>query len=149
MPVRTGSIAELNLITERPATVQQVNDCFRQAAAAAPLKGVMGVLEDEWASSRIVGDPLSSIIDLPLTHGAGGHAVRWRPGTTTRWATPRAWPRRRRSWRGSKARFSAHAHVRRFVRKRHVRRAGAHVRVRTKGMSLGLLLVQYSKYAAE
>ena len=31
----------------------------------------MGVLEDEWASSRIVGDPHSSIIDLPLiaVHG--------------------------------------------------------------------------------
>jgi glyceraldehyde 3-phosphate dehydrogenase len=27
----------------------------------------MGVLEDEWASSRILGDPHSSIIDLPLT----------------------------------------------------------------------------------
>ena len=27
----------------------------------------MGVLEDEWASSRIVGDPHSSIVDLPLT----------------------------------------------------------------------------------
>src|SRR5512139_3281487 len=66
VPTRTGSIAELNLITERPATAQQVNDCFRQAAAAAPLKDVMGVLEGEWPSARIVGDPLSSIIDLPL-----------------------------------------------------------------------------------
>ena len=27
----------------------------------------MAVLEDEWASSRIVGDPHSSIVDLPLT----------------------------------------------------------------------------------
>jgi len=67
VPVRTGSIAELNLITERPATAEQVNDCFRQAAAAAPLKDIMGVLEGEWPSARIVGDPLSSIIDLPLT----------------------------------------------------------------------------------
>jgi glyceraldehyde 3-phosphate dehydrogenase len=36
-----------------------------------PLKGVMSVLEHEWASSRIVGDLHSSIVDLPLTavHG--------------------------------------------------------------------------------
>jgi glyceraldehyde 3-phosphate dehydrogenase len=27
----------------------------------------MDVLEGEWASARIVGDPHSSIIDLPLT----------------------------------------------------------------------------------
>ncbi len=67
VPTRTGSIAELNLITERPVTVEVVNDAFRKAAATAPLKGVMGVLEEEWASSRIVGDPHSSIVDLPLT----------------------------------------------------------------------------------
>jgi glyceraldehyde 3-phosphate dehydrogenase len=67
VPTRTGSIAELNLLTERPATVEQVNDAFRRAAATPPLKGIMGVLEDEWASSRILGDSHSSIVDLPLT----------------------------------------------------------------------------------
>ena len=67
VPTRTGSIAELNLLTERPVTVEEVNDAFRKAAAVPPLKGVMGVLDDEWASSRIVGDPHSSIVDLPLT----------------------------------------------------------------------------------
>src|SRR5689334_6298169 len=67
VPVRTGSIAELNLLTEKPVTVQSVNDAFRKAAGEAPLKGIMGVLDDEWASSRIVGDSHSSIVDLPLT----------------------------------------------------------------------------------
>ena len=67
VPTRTGSIAELNLLTERPVTVEEVNDAFRKAAEVAPLKGVMAVLENEWASSRIVGDPHSSIVDLPLT----------------------------------------------------------------------------------
>ena len=67
VPTRTGSIAELNLLTERRVTVEEVNEAFRKAAATPPLKGVMGVLEDEWASSRIVGDPHSSIVDLPLT----------------------------------------------------------------------------------
>ena len=33
----------------------------------APLEGIMDVLEDEWASSRIVGDSHSSIVDLPIT----------------------------------------------------------------------------------
>jgi glyceraldehyde 3-phosphate dehydrogenase len=67
IPVRTGSIAELNLLTEKPVTVDSVNDAFRKATSTAPLKGIMGVLEDEWASSRIVGDSHSSIVDLPLT----------------------------------------------------------------------------------
>jgi glyceraldehyde 3-phosphate dehydrogenase len=67
VPTRTGSIAELNLLTERPAAVEEVNAAFRKAASIPPLKGIMGVLEDEWASSRILGDSHSSIVDLPLT----------------------------------------------------------------------------------
>jgi glyceraldehyde 3-phosphate dehydrogenase len=67
LPTRTGSIAELNLLTERKVTVDEVNDAFRKAAAVPPLNGVMSVLEDEWASSRILGDLHSSIVDLPLT----------------------------------------------------------------------------------
>jgi glyceraldehyde 3-phosphate dehydrogenase len=35
----------------------------------------MGVLEGEWASSRIVGDLHSSIVDLPLTQVQGGDLV--------------------------------------------------------------------------
>jgi glyceraldehyde 3-phosphate dehydrogenase len=71
IPVKTGSIAELNLLTEKPVTADSVNEAFRKAAASGPLKGVMGVLEDEWASSRIVGDSHSSIVDLPLTQVQG------------------------------------------------------------------------------
>ncbi|MBM7568892.1 type I glyceraldehyde-3-phosphate dehydrogenase [Paenibacillus sacheonensis] len=72
IPTRTGSIAELNLITEKPTSVQEINDMFRAAAKEGELKGVLDVLEGEWASSRIVGDSHSSIIDLPLTQVQGG-----------------------------------------------------------------------------
>ena len=75
VPVRTGSIAEVNVIVGRATTADEVNDAFRQAAATAPLKGIMGVLEGEWASSRIVADPHSSIIDLPLTQVMEGTLV--------------------------------------------------------------------------
>jgi glyceraldehyde 3-phosphate dehydrogenase len=72
VPVRTGSIAEINLVTERPVTVDEVNNAFRKAATEGSLKGILSVLEDEWSSSRIVGDPHSSIVDLPLTAVQGG-----------------------------------------------------------------------------
>ena len=75
VPVRTGSIAEVNVIIGRSTTAEEVNDVFRKAASTAPLKGIMGVLEDEWASARIVGDPHSSIIDLPLTQVMEGTLV--------------------------------------------------------------------------
>jgi glyceraldehyde 3-phosphate dehydrogenase len=66
VPVRTGSIAEVNAVLNRATSDAELRDCFREAAGKAPLQGVMGVFEDEWASARILGDPLSSIIDLPL-----------------------------------------------------------------------------------
>lgn len=71
VPTRTGSIAELNLITQQDCTVMEVNEAFRKAATEGPLKGVLDVLEGEWASSRIVADPHSSIVDLPLTAQEG------------------------------------------------------------------------------
>lgn len=72
VPTRTGSIAELNLITTKPCTVEEVNDAFRKAAAeGGDLFGVMDVLEEEWTSARIVGDTHSALIDLPLTAKQG------------------------------------------------------------------------------
>jgi len=97
VPIRTGSIAELNLLTQRPVTVDEVNAAFRKAATTAPLTGVLGVLEEGWASSRIVGDPHSSIVDLPLTavqEGAMLSVATWydnEMGYATRLAETAAW----------------------------------------------------------
>lgn len=75
VPVRTGSIVELNALVGRSTSPDEVRSAFREAAANPPLRGVMGVLEEEWASSRIVGDPLSSLIDLPLVDVLDGRVV--------------------------------------------------------------------------
>ena len=78
VPTRTGSIAELNLLTERPATVDAVNDAFRKAAAAAPLKGVMAVARGRMG---VVPHPRRSalVARRPAAHrGPGGPAVRGR-----------------------------------------------------------------------
>jgi glyceraldehyde 3-phosphate dehydrogenase len=75
VPTRTGSIAEIIAVLGRNATADEIKDAYRKAASEAPLKGIMGVLEDEWASARIVGDPHSSIIDLPLVTVLGGDMV--------------------------------------------------------------------------
>lgn len=75
VPVRTGSIVELDVVVGRNVTADEIKDAYRKAASAAPLKGIMGVLEEEWASSRIVGDPHSSIVDLPLIQVMGGNVA--------------------------------------------------------------------------
>lgn len=66
VPTRTGSIAELNLVTSKACSAEEVNEAFRKAAKGE-LLGVMDVLEDEWSSARIVGDPHSSLMDTKLT----------------------------------------------------------------------------------
>ena len=75
VPVRTGSIAEVNAILSRSVTKEEVKESFIKAAQSEPLCGVMDVLTEEWASSRIVGDPHSSIIDIPLIDVIGGNLV--------------------------------------------------------------------------
>ncbi len=74
MPVRTGSIVELTVRVETATTVAALNEAFT-AAASGPLRGIMGVLHEGFASARIVGDTASSVIDLPLTAVSGGDLV--------------------------------------------------------------------------
>jgi glyceraldehyde 3-phosphate dehydrogenase len=75
VPVRTGSIAEINAVVSRSVSREEVQDVFVQAAQSDAMRGVMDVLTDEWTSARIVGDPHSSIIDLPLIDVIGGNLV--------------------------------------------------------------------------
>src|SRR5215472_15461418 len=75
VPLRTGSIVELTARVGKPTSVAETNDAFTAAASAGPLVGILGVLRDEWASSRIVAETRSSIIDLPLTSVSGGDLV--------------------------------------------------------------------------
>jgi glyceraldehyde 3-phosphate dehydrogenase len=75
VPVRTGSIVELTARVSRGTSAAEVNDAFIAAASDGPLAGILGVLHEEWASSRIVGEPHSSVIDLPLTAVSDGDLV--------------------------------------------------------------------------
>lgn len=75
VPVRTGSIVELNALVRNPTSEDAVKSAFREAAAQESLCGIMGVLEDEWASSRIVGETHSSLVDLPLVQVLDGRMV--------------------------------------------------------------------------
>lgn len=75
VPTRTGSIAEVNANLGRTTTADEVKDVFRKAASSGALHGIMDVLEGEWTSARIVGDPHSAIIDLSLTQMMGDRFV--------------------------------------------------------------------------
>lgn len=75
VPVRTGSIVELNAVVERSTSEAEVRDAFRAAAASVGMRGIMGVLEEEFASCRVVGETHSSLVDLPLVQVLDGNLV--------------------------------------------------------------------------
>jgi glyceraldehyde 3-phosphate dehydrogenase len=75
VPVRTGSIVEVTVLAEQAVSSDRIKDALREAAASPGLRGIMGVLEQEYASSRVVGESLSSLVDLPLTQVLGDSLI--------------------------------------------------------------------------
>ncbi len=65
VPVPTGSITDLTLVSERKVTVDEIKAAYKEAAAG-PMKGILLFTEDEIVSSDIVTDAHSSIFDAGL-----------------------------------------------------------------------------------
>ncbi|WP_420371204.1 DJ-1/PfpI family protein [Klebsiella pneumoniae] len=76
VPVPVVSIVDLTVTLERDVTVEEVNNAFREAAAAGPLKGILGYSDEPLVSSDYQGDPRSSIIDGLSTLVIGGNMVK-------------------------------------------------------------------------
>jgi glyceraldehyde 3-phosphate dehydrogenase len=65
VPIPTGSITDLTLVSEKTVTVEEINAAYKKAAEGE-LKGILMYTEDPIVSSDIVGDPHSSIYDSGL-----------------------------------------------------------------------------------
>jgi glyceraldehyde 3-phosphate dehydrogenase len=70
VPVPDGSITDFVAQTSREASVDEVNDAFRQAAEGE-LSGILEYSEAPIVSSDIVGNPASCIFDSVLTMSNG------------------------------------------------------------------------------
>src|SRR5664279_4166935 len=75
VPTPTVSVVDFTAELERPATAEELNDAFR-AAAAGPLKGILGVSDDPLVSTDFRGDARSSIVDAACTMSMGGTLVK-------------------------------------------------------------------------
>ncbi|MBI3159055.1 MAG: type I glyceraldehyde-3-phosphate dehydrogenase [Chloroflexi bacterium] len=75
VPTPTVSITDIVVVTDRPATAEEVNAAY-QKAAAGPMKGILGVDTAELVSMDYKGDDRSSIIDAPLTKVIDGTLVK-------------------------------------------------------------------------
>jgi glyceraldehyde 3-phosphate dehydrogenase len=72
VPVPDGSITDFTAVLQREATVEEINQAFRDASESGPLSG--GILEystDPIVSTDILGSPASCIFDAPLTMSMG------------------------------------------------------------------------------
>jgi glyceraldehyde 3-phosphate dehydrogenase len=72
VPVPDGSITDFTAVLQREATVDEINQAFREASESGPLSG--GILEystDPIVSTDILGSPASCIFDAPLTMAMG------------------------------------------------------------------------------
>ncbi len=75
VPTPTVSVVDFTAELEKDASAEELNAAFR-AAAAGPMKGILGVSDDPLVSSDFRGDTRSSIIDSALTMSMGGNFVK-------------------------------------------------------------------------
>ena len=75
VPTINVSVVDLTAELAKSASVEQINDAFREAAAGH-LKGILDATDEELVSSDFNGNPHSSIVDLPSTAIVGGNMVK-------------------------------------------------------------------------
>jgi glyceraldehyde 3-phosphate dehydrogenase len=66
VPVLDVSVVDLTVQLSKPATAEDINAAFDEAAGGE-LKGILSVSKEPLVSSDFKGDPHSSIVDAPLT----------------------------------------------------------------------------------
>jgi glyceraldehyde 3-phosphate dehydrogenase len=71
VPVVDGSLVDLGVLLDREVTAAEVNEAFRQAAAAGPLAGRLTYEEEPLVSSDVILDPSSCVFDSALTQASG------------------------------------------------------------------------------
>ena len=75
VPVSTGSIVDLTVITKKECTKEAVNEAVK-AAAEGPMKGILAYSVDPLVSSDIIGDSHSSIFTADWTQVIGGNMLK-------------------------------------------------------------------------
>jgi len=75
VPTPTVSVIDFVAITEKPVSAEAANEALR-AAADGPMKGLLGVTDEELVSMDFKGDDRSSIVDGPSTMVTGDRMLK-------------------------------------------------------------------------
>jgi len=76
VPTPTGSVCDVVFVTKKKVDEKIINNAIKAAAKSAKLRGIIEASEEPIVSIDIVGNPASSIVDLPLTKVVGGNLVK-------------------------------------------------------------------------
>jgi glyceraldehyde 3-phosphate dehydrogenase len=75
VPTANVSVVDLTAELNKPASVQAINEAFREAAAGK-LRGILDATDEELVSVDFNGNPHSSIVDLPSTALVDGNMIK-------------------------------------------------------------------------
>jgi len=76
VPTPVVSISDITVLLGRDATVEEINDTFKRAAAEPFYKGILGVSDEPLVSRDYIGNTHSGIVDLLLTKVVGGNLAK-------------------------------------------------------------------------
>jgi glyceraldehyde 3-phosphate dehydrogenase len=71
VPVPTVSVVDFTALLRREASVAEINEAHREAAASGPLHGILQYTEEPLVSTDLKGSPYSSIFSAVDTIGLG------------------------------------------------------------------------------
>lgn len=72
VPVTVGSLSDFTFVLKKQATVEDINEAFKEEVKKPEYKNIIEVSEDPLVSSDIIGNSHSAIVDLSLTSVVGG-----------------------------------------------------------------------------
>ena len=76
VPTPVVSLADITALLKRDTTKEELRSLFEKTASEAYYEGIIGVSDEELVSTDFIGDPRSSIVDLPLLDVVGGNMVK-------------------------------------------------------------------------
>ncbi len=76
VPTSTVSVVDFTATVEKETTTEELQQCFRDAAATEGFSGILDAVDEKLVSIDYKGNPYSSSVDLQFTQALGGNMVK-------------------------------------------------------------------------
>jgi len=76
VPTPVVSLSDLTFLLKKKVTVEEVNKAFKEAKKKPQYRNIIDLTEEQVVSTDLIGNPYSSIIDLPLTKVIDGDLLK-------------------------------------------------------------------------